>query len=350
MESLTRPPDETQRQRLLPFEFVPEKVRAHGLRDAHSRPLVSRGKRNGIYRGSFRVAPAEAWGFPEIELRAANSFPSLILDLDGANALYRLIDAMEHGEVLKPNWAVTRKAGGGTHAVWNLARPVHCGASSRPSPLRALARVSEYYAGALKADAGYTGVLAHNPMSAARGPGFVTNWFHRDPYKLPALAEVIPFGWRKPTVAVTAIGRNFSMFDALRRWAGKPENRENNVMAAALSINEEIGRLHGKAPLDRSEVDGIVRSVHRKRKEWIAKGSYYTPEQRTLWGRERQARGVEKRRQRSAGRDRAIIQAVEAGRSLRDVGREYGLSLGGVQWIIRREFAAGPASAASVRL
>ena len=70
---------------------------------------------------------------------------------------------------------------------------------------------------ALLADAGYTGGLSHNPMSAAHGPGFVTNWLRRDPYTLPELGEVIPLGWRKPTIAGTAIGRNCSMFDALRR-------------------------------------------------------------------------------------------------------------------------------------
>ena len=36
---------------------------------------------------------------------------------------------------------------------------------------------------------------------------------------------------------------------------------------------------------DQSEVAAIARSVDRKRREWIAKGSYYSPEQRTLWGR-----------------------------------------------------------------
>ena len=87
--------------------------RAPGLRDAHTWPLVSKGKRGGVYRGSFRVPAAEAWGFPEIELRAGNSWPCIILDLDGANALYRVVDAVEHGEVKTPNWTVTRKASGG---------------------------------------------------------------------------------------------------------------------------------------------------------------------------------------------------------------------------------------------
>ena len=27
----------------------------------------------------------------------------------GSNALYRLVDAVEHGDILMPNWAVTRR-------------------------------------------------------------------------------------------------------------------------------------------------------------------------------------------------------------------------------------------------
>ena len=174
-------------------------------------------------------------------------------------------------------------------------------------------------------------------MSAAHGPGFVTNWLRRDPYTLPELGEVIPFGWRKPTIAGTAIGRNCSMFDALRRWAGKPENRGNDVMAAAMSINEEIGRLHGRSPMDQSEVAAIARSVDRKRREWIAKDSYYSSEQRSLWGQERGIRSGKARRKRNEDRDRAIIQAVDKGRSLRDVGREFELSRMQVWRISNRE-------------
>ena len=318
------------------INHAPLKVQQHGLADAHQWPLVSKGKIKDRHGGSYRVPASKAWRFPEIELRTGNSYPSMVLDLDGANALYRLVDAVAHGDILMPNWAVTRKASGGTHAVWNLARPVHRGDSARQAPLRAFARVSEFYAATLKADAGYTGVLAHNPMSRAHGSGFVTNWWHREPYTLPALAEVIPYGWRKPTVAITAIGRNRSMFETLIRWAGKPENRENNVLAAALSINEAIGRLHGGPALDPPEVAAIARSVDRKRREWIAKSSYYTPEQKTRWGRLRGIKSGAARRKLTVDRDRAIIQAVAGGRSLRDVAREFGLTDGGVRWILNR--------------
>ena len=321
----------------LPIQYAPAKVRAYGLKDAHSYPLVSHGKgRDGAHGSSFRVEPGAAWGFPEIELRAGNSWPSIVLDVDGSNALYRIVDAVERDTILTPNWTVTRKGSGGTHAVWNLARPVHRGKAARKGPLKSLARVSEFYADALRADSGYNGVLSHNPMSAAHGPGFVTNWFHRSPYRLDELGEVIPLGWRKPTISVTAIGRNCSMFESLIAWAGKPENRENNVLAAAMAINEEIGRIHGKPPMDQSEVAAIARSVHGYRLRWIEKASYYSPEQKKLWGRERGIKSGAVRRALTHNRDKAIIQAVSEGRTLRDVGCEFGLSGRAVHWIVRR--------------
>ena len=325
------------KQLIIPIEFAPTKVRAHGLRDAHSYPLVSRGKSSsGEHSASFRVPPGEAWGFPEIELRAGNSWPSLVLDVDGSNALYRIVEAVEKAEILTPNWTVTRKGSGGTHAVWNLERPVHRGESARKGPLAALARVSEFYADALRADSGYTATLSHNPMSAAHGPGFVTNWLHRDAYSLPQLGEVIPMGWRRPALVRTEIGRNCELFHALMRWAGKPENIVNDCLAAAHVVNQSFD-----IPLADAEVAATARSVHKYRVGWITKGKYFTPTQRTLWGRARGIRSGAARRKLTEDRDKAIIQAVSEGRSLRDVGREYGLSYYAVWNIVNRQVFNG---------
>ena len=314
-------------QDLFGIDYAPTKVREHGLKEAHTFPLVSKGKQGGAHAGAFRVSAFEAWDFPEIELRAGNSWPCMIQDIDGANALYRIVEAVEKEEIKSPCWTVTRKGSGGTHAVWNLARPVHRGEQARIAPLKALSRVSEFYADTLRADSGYVGILSHNPMAQAHGPGFVTNWFHRAAYSLPELGEVIPFGWRRPTVSRTGVGRNCDLFQSLIRWAGCPENRENDCLAAAHVINQSF-----ELPLPDSEVAGIAASVERYRKNW----SYYTPTQRTLWGRARGIKSGAARRKLTADRDKTIVQAVSEGRSLRDVAGEYGLSAEGVRWIILR--------------
>ena len=233
--------------------------------------------------------------------------------------------------MLGPNWMVTRKDGGGTHMVYTLARPVLTGPDMRAAPIRLLGRVSEYYASAVEADSGYTGVLSHNPMARAHGPGFATNWGRREAYRLPELAEVIPFGWRIPKAPRTGEGRNCALFDALRRFAGSPENAEHDLFAVAMAINQGFD-----IPLGVPEVRGIAKSVTKRRARWIAAGAYYTDQQKTLWGRERGIRSGKARRKRTADRDAAIVEAVMAGRSMRDVGREFGLTEGSVRWIVRR--------------
>ena len=177
----------------------------------------------------------------------------------------------------------------------------------------------------------YTGVLTHNPMSKAHGPGFVTNWFHKDAYSLPELSEVIPFGWRKPTVSRTGVGRNCDLFQSLIRWAGSPSNLVNDCLAAAHVINQSFD-----LPLPHAEVAATARSVHGYRAKWKAKSEYYTQEQRSLWGKARGIKSGEARRKLTHERDKAIIQAVSEGRSLRDVGREYRLAVGAIHWILSR--------------
>ena len=226
MGNSTRSPRRKTRikQRWLPIDAAPLKVREHGLRDAHSRPLVSPGKRGGIFAVSFRVAPWAAWFFPSLELRAENSTPALILDFDGRGSYERLTAQVSAGKGGPLNWAVENPRSGGVHGVWTLANPVHRGDNARLAPLRRWARLSEYYAAAFGADAGYTGVLTHNPMEDAQPPGFKTHWLRQDPYSLEELADYIPFRWRKPKVSRTAAGRNCDAFCHCMKWAGSPAN------------------------------------------------------------------------------------------------------------------------------
>ena len=67
-----------------------------------------------------------------------------------------------------------------------------------------------------------------------------------------------------------------------------------------------------------------------------SQGSYFTQEQRTLWGKARGIKSGAARRKLTHERDKAIIQAVSEGRTLRDVGREFGLSGRAVHWIVSR--------------
>ena len=318
----------------LAIEHAPPKVRRHGLRDAHTRPLVSRGKqRDGSFPGSHRVPAHEAWSFPSLELRTGNSWPCIILDCDGQEGTERLIDAIHFDRTIpEPSWSTTRLSSGGTHAVWCLVRPVHRGEQARQKPLVLFSRVVEYMAEAVGADAGYAGVLSHNPMARAHGPDLRTKWGRREPYPLKELAEIIPLGWRVPKVPLTAVGRNCTLFLALCRWAGSPANLSYDVLPAALAANQDFDY-----PLEYAEVAGIARSVERYRRGWIAAGRFYSDEEASAYGAEGGRRSGRARRKRTAERDAAVVEAVASGASLAAVADAYGLTDKGTRWIVERD-------------
>ena len=163
-------------QALLPLDFAPVAVREHGLRAAHPRPLVSLGKRPGRPYTSFRTSPQKAWRFSEVEYGSAgSSIAALVLDCDKPDALRRGLP-----DLPDPNWSVWRPANDHAHLCWTLAEPVHRYPAARPEPLRLLAHVGDYYAHAVGADPGYTGVLAHNPASIYRSP-YQTTWGREAP-------------------------------------------------------------------------------------------------------------------------------------------------------------------------
>ena len=301
-----------QEQLKLPIKFAPAKVRSWGLRDAHTYPLVSHGKRrDGSFPGSFRVPAGEAWAYREIELRAANSYPSLIFDLDGREATMRLAYLIENAMLPRFNWAVTRPRSGGTHVVWNLARPVHRGATARKHPLSKLARIADYYAVELGADSGYSGVLSHNPMPKPQGGELVTTWgVRRDPYSLEELAAVIPKGWRRPQTPRTAIGRNCGLFASCMAWAGSPANVGRDVLTVALTLN-----LQFENPLPVDEVVGIAQS----RSSDTGRGGRSTHPNNERYGAVSAVcvRSGVARRKGTRARDAAIVEAVEHTVSLR---------------------------------
>ena len=254
-----------------PLSFAPEPVRAHGLRAAHQRPLVSLGKRPGRAFASFRTTPAKAWRFPEVEYGNAGSFiAALVLDCDTPAALARGLP-----DLPAPNWTVWRTANDHAHVCWTLAKPVHRYPADRVEPLRYLADVADYYAHAVGADPAYAGVLAHNPASIYRSP-YTTTWGREEPYALDQLASVIPFNWAPPSVRQTGVGRNVDLFEAGMRWAGRQANASLPVLPALHVANQDFAH-----PLPRSEVQATARSIEKYRKRWAARG-WHTPAWMTL--------------------------------------------------------------------
>ena len=255
---------------VLPIHHAPPILRRHGYAAAHSWPLVSHGKDlAGEFVGSFRVAADRAWVFPSLELRTPISYPLLIFDIDDKNSSRTISDLYMFDELPAPNWVVTRTGNGHSHAVYCLSTPVIRGANARIAPLKVLARISEYYAAKLDADARCTGVLSHNPMARAHGPEFETWWGHVGGYSLADLGECIPTGWRRPKMSQTAVGRNVDVFTSLCKWAGSPVNADVPVLPMA--------KLYCKTAHANPLPDSEVRSASPSQSSGTGQGGRTTP-------------------------------------------------------------------------
>lgn len=318
------------------LQLVPKMLRDRGLREAHSHPLVSPGKRNGRFGLSFRVPASQAWKYPSLELRSANAWTAMILDCDTRQSVTELHDAITSSEIPWPSWIVLRPANGHCHVVYLLNRPVLRGECAREDPQEFAANINEYYRHRLKADPGYTGVLTHNPLPVHKGE-LVTKWGVDEPYELNKLAKIIPVGWKKPVVATTGIGRNCDLFKACMKWAGSPTNAGLDVLPAAISANQSI--VGPQRPLPHSEVASIARSVERYRHRWAARGQFDRrgDQARSEWGKALNARSVQARRSKNSERDVQIVEAFHEGQSQRAIACRFEISKTAVSNVITRD-------------
>ena len=248
--------------------FAPSELRACGLRDAHTQPLV--GKRTAAGVRSWRTSPPRAWAWPLVEWnRTGNSYAAIGFDCDSRDAVERAAaSCMGGGDLPTPNVYATRTASGHAQIFYLLDRPVHRGEHARARPLQYLARVSEFYRATLGADEGHTGVLSSNPVHG----DYQTSYPRDEPYALVDLASVIPKGWRVPRPATTGEGRNCELFTALCKRGLRDTDRQ--LEAYAHTHNGQFS-----PALDAAEVRGILKSVLRYRDRWRSHGH----QQAFLW-------------------------------------------------------------------
>ena len=309
-----------------PLDQVPSLIRDHGLCDAHTYPLVSKGKMNGRI-SSFRVRPEDAFTYPSVELRTGNSYPVLLFDFDREDTIDYLNFLVREGFIPQPNWIVVRQSNGHGHAAYTLKVPVHRGESARIKPLNFFGRVSEYLAWRTGSDPGYNGVLTHNPV-APKCFGLETHWARTEPYKLIELARFIDPTWHVPEIPLTGVGRNCSLFNAGMKWAGSYKHLGSDVYTMLCQMNQQLS-----PPLADQEVQGIAQSVEKYRRRWIAKGLVSFAD----WCRRQQRKGALKRRERSRERDAAIVEGYKGGKSQRVLAGEFGLPRTTVQYILARD-------------
>ena len=276
------------------------------LVDFHPRPYCSMGRdEEGRWTGTHRRDPETAWGqFRHVEHHTPTSSVGLFYDVDVPGGVHA---AAADNRAPFPTILITRKSNGHSAAGYLLRRPVHVYPGSRDKPRILLAKVSEYFAGVLQADPGYTGALFRNALVHADDPRFIVE--RRDVlFDLEGLAESIPHGHQPPRVKCrTADGRNESLHRGLIRFAGSAKHSESDIRSAAYTMNERF-----LAPLDTSELEGIIRSVLRRRQAWMLHG-WHSEDFR----KRQRARG----RLSGKARGRKAVESAPAAQSLRAEGK-----------------------------
>ena len=317
-----KPPPDKLVPTYQPLLFAPSELRACGLRDAHTSPLVGKRTESGVR--SWRTSPARAWAWPLVEwTRAGNSYAAVGFDCDSREAVERAAaSCMGAGDLPTPNVHATRTASGHSQIFYLLDRPVHRGELARAKPLRYLARVAEFYRATLGADPGYCGVLSSNPVHG----DYQTSYPKADPYALDDLAAVIPKGWRVPRPATTVEGRNVELFRALCKRGLRDTDRQ--LEAWAHTYNDGFIR-----PLDAAELLGILKSVLRYRDKWCEHGHQQSfLFRQALRGRKGGTASGLARLVNVSDRDRVIVARLDAGgESYRAIALAFGVHVGTVQ-------------------
>lgn len=186
----------------------------------------------------------------------------LVFDVDRQGAAF----AWEDCNVAPPNYAAINPKNGHAHLVYKLAEPVATSEHGRLAPLRYLAAIERGYRIELGADAGYSGLVTRNPYKTR------TLCIHKHEYDLFELSDWLKrdLGEYAEQETVTAgLGRNVTLFDAVRVWAYKAI-RFYRVAARSRLFdvwrNEVEGYVQGinsqfMSPLPYSEVKATAKSI-----------------------------------------------------------------------------------------
>ena len=274
----------------------------------------------------------------------------MIFDIDRPGAAF----AHERENLPPPNWAATNPTNGHAHTAYEVEIPVSM-LDRKTKAARLLVAIESAFGQRLGADQAYSGAICKNPLHS--------HWnvveFREHAYTLTELAEWVAPELAKPSRrknSVTpdsecyAIGRNFTMFEHLRKWAYRavreywsPNGQDAWIAAVRRQIEviwseDQTNWSTDNHPYSPNERDDTAKSVGKWVWSRFTPASFrklvtdtHTPELQAKRGR---ASGVARREAREALREQAR-QMAASGMTQRAIAAEIGVSLGTVNSLVR---------------
>jgi hypothetical protein len=174
--------------------------------------------------------------------------------------------------VAEPSIVIVNPANGHAHVIYLLRGWIRTDGENAQdlAAVRYMVAIERAYTKALRADAGYAGLVQHNPFHAA----YETHGGRDEPYSLAELAAHVELPRMVPrrSVEIRTDGRNVELFDRLRHWAyaviseyrvGPRDTWEAVVAERALAIAAEVRDAHAAAahPFTDTEALDTAKSV-----------------------------------------------------------------------------------------
>lgn len=198
----------------------------------------------------------------------------LVFDIDRPGAAFAWQDCN-----LPPfSWAATNPVNGHAHASYEISIPINF-LDSTTKAARLLIAMESAIGARLKADRNYTGQLCKNPIH--------TDWrtieFNANPYSLAELAEWVDEELRtakkrQPELEGESycIGRNFTMFEKLRKWAYRavraywqPNGYESWLNAVEAKINDLWGHDEGNWTTEHGYGENERKDTAKSVAKWV---------------------------------------------------------------------------------
>lgn len=185
----------------------------------------------------------------------------MIFDIDGEDSYTRA----ENRGCPPPNFIALNRENGHGHAGYLLATPVTAFDTSSRRAMKFFEDVERGMTNRLGADRAYPGFLSKSPFC----PRWETDWQAVNPYRLDTLNDYLDkTDKRKPLVrGMSAVGRNATLFDALRKWAYKNWYKAKKAGKSQAEfetmIREIADGINATFPvrLSHAEIKSVCRSV-----------------------------------------------------------------------------------------
>jgi hypothetical protein len=165
----------------------------------------------GVSRNTRLEATSRAYIAPN----ARNLIWAMVFDIDRPEASVAWQDTDRLFP--RPNWITQNPKNTHAHLAYALAIPVSRSPASRDAPQRLLARIQHAMTGLLSADRGYSHCLTKTPNHSR----WRTFYERPEPYTLDELKDYLSddLPLRIARNDAVGIGRNVTLFDALRKWS-----------------------------------------------------------------------------------------------------------------------------------